>query len=122
MFSLRVCFKSLICSVSLTFTMDIRLSSCQYIKVVPLLGCDLNSGLTPQRALSSLGSCPSHSYHPGANVTVFFLWLLFLDNVDNSKYCGCTKNTFPHCNCCSDFKEVSYKGIIVSSTTGRNIS
>ena len=77
MFSLRVCFKSLICSVSLTFTMDIRLSSCQYIKVVPFLGCDLNSGLTPQRALSSLGSCPSHSYHPGANVTVFFFMAPF---------------------------------------------
>ena len=51
-------------------------SSCQYIKVVPFLGCDLNSGLTPHRALSSLGSCPSHVYHSGANVTVF-LWLLF---------------------------------------------
>ena len=51
MFSLRVCFKSLICSVSLTFTMDIRLSSCQYVKVVPFLDCDLTSGLTPHGAL-----------------------------------------------------------------------
>ena len=50
--------------------MDIRLSSCQYVEVVPLLGCDLNSGTAPEPH-SSLGSCPSHSYHPEANVTVF---------------------------------------------------
>ena len=57
----------------------------------------------------SLSQLPSWS-----ECDCFILWLLFLDNVDNSKYCGCTKNNFPHCNCCSDFKEVSYKGIIVS--------
>ena len=55
--------------------MDIRLSSCQYVKVVPILGCDLNSGAASEPPLpgphSSLGSCPSDSYHPEANVTVF---------------------------------------------------
>ena len=56
--------------------MDIRLSSCQYVKVVPILGCDLNSGAASEPPLpgphSSLGSCPSHTYYPGANVTVFY--------------------------------------------------